>query len=334
MRCVLVSALATAALADLSALKSMAFHAAWGAANDKRYGKDFGEWTAQDARHTTHLDALTEALEESPVVKHLDLMSVNAAWGAVNERAYGKSRSGAQIDWDMHRSESKKVQEHVAVDFAKELEGATFYFAWYAANKYKYGEGNKDTKESLTHFTERMAAARKLAPANWPMVDVEGLIKSNALGAAAHREADLREKKRERDGIIYSPSEHREDWLNYIEASKKLRKALGTEQDELFQQFDGMCIEGAWAATSERTSGRQSNDARSHWGKFNLHSKAGEAIYSGSAKWVDIHEMIAGAAWGAANERAFGASSKDAMDAWQRYKDRAAKVIASHGGEL
>lgn len=329
--------------ANLNPLKWMAHSAGWGAANDAKYGRDQGEWEAHSARHATHLDALTDALAEDPLVKHLDLMSENAAWGAANERAYGASRSGSQVDWDRHRSFAQKVKESVGNDeFAVKLEGAAKHAAWYAANKYTYGEGNEDTKHSLQQFKENMEAAKKLVPSGGnaqklSMKDVEGLFKSNALRASSHRSADLLHQKRKRrsEEHHYETDKTRTDWKQYYHHAAELQKQLGPEQSDLFDHFEGMCIESALGATAERTLGKHSNDAQTHWQKYTFHYEEAKGLYKGPAQWVDIRQMVSEAAWGAANERAYGASSSESKNAWKSFNSAADRVDAAYGqGEL
>jgi len=314
----------------------MAHSAAWGAANDAKYGKDMGEWEAHAARATIHQDALTEALNEAPVVKHIDLMSSNAAWGAANERAYGKSRSGSQVDWDRYRSMAQKVKDEVNNnEFASALETAAKHAAWYATNKYQYGEGHEDTLHSMKLFKDAIATAKRVAPEKWPMKDVEGLFKADALAAASHRAADLLVQKRKRkDEHHFEMPEKREDWKNYYKYAAELQKSLGPEQHDLFDHFEGMVVEAALGATNERTKGKHSNDAQVHWQKYKFHADEAEPLYKGPAKYPDIKTMITEAAWGAANERAYGASSFDAKDACRKYNEAANKVTDAHGGEL
>merc|ERR1719181_1463047 len=157
-----------------------------------------GEWDAHSARHASHLDALNEALEESPAVKQLALMSEKAAWGATNERVYGKERSGSQVDWDMARSAAQKLEGLVGKEFAEQLYSAAKSAAWYGANRYQYGEGNKDTVADLQGLHQHITRAKSLAPEKWPMQDVESIFKYDALRAASHRHvqlADLKKKK-------------------------------------------------------------------------------------------------------------------------------------------
>jgi hypothetical protein len=318
----------------------MAFNAAWGASNDKKYGKTMGEWDGHKARHTTHLDALTEALEEAPVVKYVDLLVQSASWGAANERAFGRHRSGAQVDWDMFHEHGRKIKSLVNNDeFVDHLISAAKSAAWYAANKYSYGEGNQDTKNDLSTFKDAIAGAKKTAPANWPMHEVQEVFRYAALGAAAHRIAQVEDKKKNRGKdhqfhLQYEDTPNREDWSNYHKAAVDLKKELGPEQKELFEQFEGMAVESAWGAACERTHGKHSNDAKVHWRKFQAHNAEAKGLYKGQAAWDDIHQMITSAAWGAANERAYGESNEDARGNWREFERAAGKVIATHGGEL
>lgn len=330
--------------ANLVPLKWMSFNAAWGAANDKKYGRDQGEWDAHSARYASHFDAFKEALgEDSPLPKHLDLLATNTAWGAANERAYGKSRSGSQVDFDQANINAAKVLEFAGSnELGEEIEKACRAAAWYAANKYSYGEGNGDTLSSLSAFDKHIKSIKQLAPSNWPVNDLEGALKYRALSVAAHRWADLKEAKKkkhaDRDfhfGYGMEDSSKRDDWIKYHDHAADLKKELGPDQAELFRQFEGMVIEAAWGAACERTSGKHSNDAQVHWKKYFLHAGEAESLYKGAAKWSDVKDMIFNAAWGAANERAYGQKSKEAINAWASFQDAALKVTThNNGGEL
>jgi hypothetical protein len=184
-----------------------------------------------------------------------------------------------------------------------------------------------------------MKNVKELAPQKWPMHDIENLFKYNALKAASHRSADLanQKKAKKRDHELsfnYDEQPKREDWINFHKFSAELDKALGPEAKELFHHFEGMTIEAAWGAANERAHGRHANDAQVHWMKYSYHSKEAEALYKGASKWSDIHQMITEAAWGAANERTFGASSNEAKNSWKHFEEAASRVIAGHGGEL
>jgi len=339
MRCTILASVACVAGAHLAPLKQMAFHAAWGASNDKKHGKTMGEWDGHKARHATHLDALNEALEEQPVVKYLDLLINSAAWGAANERAFGRHRSGAQVDWDMFQEHGRKIKSLVKNDdFADKLIEAAKNAAWYAANRYHHGEGNDDTRSNLKHFKDAIADATKLAPSNWPMKEVQEVFRYAALAAASHRVADVEKRKKQNKDhqfhLQYEDQADREDWKHYHDSAVALRKELGAEQVELFEQFEGMAVEAAWGAACERTHGKHSNDAKVHWRKFQSHATEVRSLYKGQAKFDDIHEMITSAAWGAANERAYGQSNDDARENWRNWESAAARVTGSHGGEL
>lgn len=333
LRAALIASLGCLTGAHLAPLKSMAFHAAWGASNDKKFGKTMGEWDAHKARKTIHLDALNEALEEAPVVKYLDLFISAAAWGAANERAYGRDRTGAQVDWDMFHEHGRKIKSLVNNDqFVDDLASAAKSMAWYAANKYYYGEGNEDTKQDLESFKKAIDAATKRAPANWPMKEVQGLFWYAALAASSHRVADV--DRRDEQFLEYGGTLEREDWKQYQRFATELRKELGAEQTDLFEQLEGMIIESAWGAACERTQGKHSNDATVHWRKYRTHSVAARGWYNGEANWSDIETMITSASWGAANERAYGQSNEDAKGNWRDFENAASRLFGSHGGEL
>merc|ERR1739845_33376 len=111
------------------------------------------------------------------------------------------------------------------------LANAAFNVAWYAANK-ESGEGGIETH--LDDFKKSMATAKTLAPADWPLHDVETMFKYGALAAASHRSADMRlrkqKKKDEFHHAMYVEPESRDDWHIYHENAKKLKGELGTDQ--------------------------------------------------------------------------------------------------------
>jgi len=319
---------------DLTNLKAMAQTAAWGAANDQAHGRTMGEWDGHDARHTSHLDALNEALEDSPAVKQLDILCDKAAWGATNERAYGKARSGSQVDWETAAAAARKLESLVGREFAEALHSAAKAAAWYAANRYEYGEGHKDTQHDLKAFHVHIADAKSLAPEKWPMQDVQDLLKYGALSAASHRKVQLAavkaQKKADFHHADYAPEAARHDWKNFHTHALDFKKELGPDQDSLFVHFEGMCLEAAWGATSERTQGRHSADAKTHWKKEDFHATEAQLRYKGSKDFGDIRQMIRMAAWGAANERAYGQGAEEAKKAWADFNSYAAKVLSKH----
>lgn len=337
MRCAFIASLACTAGAHLQPLKSMAFHAAWGASNDKKYGKTMGEWDGHRARQTTHLDAISEALEEAPVVKYLDLLVSSAAWGAANERAFGRHRSGAQVDWDMFHEHGRKIRSLVTkqsmqnAGFVDSLIAAAKSVAWYAANKYYHGEGSEDTKRDLKSFKDAISTATASAPEKWPMKEVQEMFRYAALAVASHRIAD---SGRRDEFLEYADSPDREDWKQYHKYAGELRKELGSDQHELFEQFEGMAIESAWGAACERTQGKHANDAKVHWRKYQAHASEAHALYTGQAKWEDILTMITSASWGAANERAYGQGNEDARGNWRDFESASSRVTGSDVGEL
>jgi len=332
----LLAALLTYAIRgeDLLPLRWMAQTAAWGAANDQTHGRTFGEWDAHSARHATHLDALNEALEESPAVKHLELMSEKAAWGATNERAYGKDRSGSQVDWDMAKSAAEKLESLVGKDFAEKLHLAAKSAAWYAANRYQYGEGHKDTQNDLKALHQHITDAKSLAPSKWPMEDVEAIFKYDALKAASHRHVQLAELKKKKKADFhhddYAPEPNREDWQAFHKHAVEFKKELGKDQHSLFVHFEGMCLEASWGAVSERAQGKHSADAKTHWKKEEFHSQEAQRLYKGSKDFQDIRQMIRMASWGAANERTYGADSAETKRSWVDFNSYVAKVLSKH----
>merc|ERR1719498_408049 len=166
------------------------------------------------------------------------------------------------------------------------------------------------------------------------MADVEGLFKTRALSAAAHRAADMTQQKRKRkEKHHYVDTEHRNDWHTFYEHLHELQKSLGPEQRELCSNFEGMVIEASFGAVMERTKGKHDYDARTHWWKYNAYVRETEAIYKGKASFDDIKQMITEAAWGAANERAFGASSTDAKNSWAHHEAAAKRVLEAGNGK-
>jgi len=319
---------------DLTQLRWMAQTAAWGAANDQNHGRTFGEWDGHSARHASHLDALNEALEESPAVKQLTLMSEKAAWGATNERAYGKARSGSQVDWDMAKSAAEKLEGLIGKEFAQELYSAAKAAAWYGANKYQYGEGHKDTQNDLQALEQHITRAKSLAPEKWPLQDVLAIFKYDALRAASHRQTALAENKKKKKADFhhadYAPEPDREDWKSFHNHALDFKKELGPDQHSLFTHFEGMCLEASWGAVSERAQGKHSSDAKTHWKKEDFHATEAQGLYKGSKDFGDIRQMIRMAAWGAANERAYGEGAAETKSSWASFKDYVAKILNKH----
>jgi len=66
---------------------------------------------------------------------------------------------------------------------------------------------------------------------------------------------------------------------------------------------------------------------RPHWKKEDLHSREAEALYKGRMKFDDIRQMIRMAAWGAANERAYGADATETKESWKSFKSYVAQVL-------
>lgn len=337
MRCLLLALLASVVRGeDLTQLKWMAHYSAWGAANDEAHGKSFGEWDAHSARHASHLDALSEALgdEGAAAVKHLDVMAEKVAWGAANERAYGKERSGSQVDWQQGKEAAQKLEGLVGKDFAELLHEAAQSAAWYAANRYQYGEKHQDAQTDLAALHERIRRAKSIAPAKWPMDEVEAVFKYMALKAASHRHVDLEEQKKRKKADFhhadYAPSSDREDWAHFHHYAMDFKKELGKDQHSLFIHLEGMCLEASWGAVAERAKGKHSPVALSHWMKEEFHSNEAEKLYKGSKSFGDVRMMIRMAAWGAANERAFGANAEETKKSWADFNSYASKVTAKH----
>lgn len=334
----LLAAFACIAGAHLLPLRDMARSAGWGVANYNQHGGQEGIYQAHKTRLQEDLDSLNAALDDSPVVKHMDNMAKNAAWGAANERAYGKTRAGVQVDWDAHRESAQKVREIVGNDaLASALESAAKHAAWHAANTIWSGHGHEHTERDWNQFREDMDTVRRLAPEKWPVKDVEGLFTHNALLASSQRESDLKKRQKDRHEHLlfnYGDELKQDDWTSYHRHAEDLEKELGKDQDELAVHFEGMAIEAAWGAGNERRHGKHSNNAKVHWKKYNFHADKAQALYKGKAKWGDIHRMVTEGAWGPANSRAFGANSDQAKKAWKAFEEAASAVTSSHGGEL
>jgi hypothetical protein len=274
---------------------------------------------------------VSEALEEAPVVKHLFELIQSAAWGAANERVFGKHRSGAQVDWDKYREHHRKIADLVNNgEFADALADAAKQAAWYAANKYSYGEGHEEARRDLRHFRDSMYEAKKLAPTDWPMKEVQDMFLYTALAASSHRFA-----QQNKDHLLqYADTTDRGDWKDYHVSAIELRKELGDDQRELFEELEGMTVEAAWGAACERMHGKHAEDALVHWRKYQNHASAAQDLYRGAAKWEDIQTMITSAAWGAANERAYGQSNVDARENWRSFESAASRVSGPSEVEL
>lgn len=121
----------------------------------------------------------------------------------------------------------------------------------------------------------------------------------------------------------------RHDWANFEAKAKALKKYLGTEHAELGDHLRNMAFFSAWAAVNERWYGKREQSTKSNWGYFHYHSEKAEALYKGPCIFLDIMQMMQSAAWGAANERAYGAKNKDAIKDWARFEEYAAKVVAA-----
>merc|ERR1712048_189042 len=144
-----------------------------------------------------------------------------------------------------------------------------------------------------------------------------------------------KQRKAEVDNLYSEDAiQTRADWKSYHKYVDDLSKELGPDQKEPLIHFEGMCIESAWGAANERTHGKRSEDAQVHWIKYRLHSGEAEKLYQGTANWTDIQQMITAAAWGAANECAFGASSAEARRDWSDHEAAALRVNSSHDDEL
>lgn len=313
-------------------LKWMAHGASWGAANERKYGKDMGSWDHLWAKATAHLDAVKEAVDDDSITNLINTMSINAAWGAANERAWGK-KSSAQVDWNAHHHDVGKLEGKMNNDkLATALQRVTFEAAWWAANALSYGETNQDAKDNRDAFETHMQEVKDFAPKGWPIEELRGLLKNNAWAAASHRHANLKETK----FMTGQQKEHGTDWLSFEKHAQGLKKFLGPDQFELYTHLENMVTSASWGAVNERWYGRTSNSAKINWEKFNFHEKEGRKVYTGPCDWDALKEMLTGAAWGAANERAYGAESQDAKSGWNRWEKNAAKLIASgeSNGEL
>jgi hypothetical protein len=295
-----------------------------------------GEWDAHSARHASHLDALADALgeENSVAVKALDKMSEKVSWGAANERAYGKARSGSQIDWQDAVTAAQTLEKVVGKAFAEQLHSAAKSAAWYAANRYQYGESNQDAQNDLKALHAHITSAKSLAPEKWLMEEVEAIFKYNALKAASLRHVGLAESKARKKADFhhadYAPEPNREDWKSFHKHTLALKKELGSDQQSLFIHFEGMCLEASWGATTERASGKHSADAKTHWKKEDFHATEAQRLYKGNKNFEDIRQMVRMAAWGAANERTYGASAEETKSSWAAFNSAVSKVLAKH----
>mmetsp|Transcript_42649 Transcript_42649/g.96012 ORF Transcript_42649/g.96012 Transcript_42649/m.96012 type:complete len:330 (-) Transcript_42649:1437-2426(-) len=311
-------------------LQHMIQAACWGAANDRKHGKDEGEAHVNWARMTDHEDNLKEAIADDNVVRHLSRMASNAAWGAANERAFGK-KSDAQVDWEMTRFHADKLKTLLNNDdLADNLKWAAFNYAWAASNMQAYGSEHAESKQSKQQADDHIASATRIAPKSWPMGDVQQLFWNAAWGATNSRVHKLARFTDFQYSLFHKQSEDREDWPRYHEYSKKVKTQLGKKNAEAYNHLDGMLVNAAWGAANERWYGKHSNSAIIHWKKFDYHFETGREVYRGPVEWSDIREMISGACWGAANERAYGASSDEAKAAWKRFQTHASRV-GSHG---
>lgn len=312
-----------------TSLKGMTFSAAWGAANERKYGKDMGSWDHLHFKATTNFDAVREGIDDDSVSNLINSISNNAAWGAANERAWGK-RSDSQVDWDVFKHDGGKLEGRLRNDdLANALSKAAFHAAWWAANSETRGMKNydEDAKRDHEDFERWMRKAGELAPRAWPMDEIRELLKNNAFAASSHRAVSMADKARSFMTGDGSNKENRKDWVEFEKNAQALKKFLGVEQKDLYEQLENMVLFAAWGAVNQRWDGKRNNNAKVNWEKFNFHADAGQALYKGPADWNDVKEMITGASWGAANERAYGQQSEDARSAWRRFEQHAAKVM-------
>jgi len=128
----------------------------------------------------------------------------------------------------------------------------------------------------------------------------------------------------------YAPEPNRHDWKSFHDHAMGFKKELGPDQHSLFVHLEGMCLEASWGAVSERAQGKHSADAKTHWKKEDFHSQEAQRLYKGSKNFEDIHQMVRMAAWGAANERAYGAAAAETKRTWEDFNTYAAKVVAKH----
>lgn len=340
-------------------LKGMAFWAAWGAANDRSYGKGFASWEHQWAKALSALEDIRDVIEDENVVNQLHRMSLSAAWGAANERAYGKL-SDSQVDWTMNKQHVAKLKEIMPNilqndkklcvrndndnPFIEALETGSLNAAWWAANSQNYSSAKGDAATNEKKFEDAMSTVQRLAPKKWKNQSIKGgttntttvqaiqeLFNATSWSAASHRAADL-SRKRFMEGEDQQP---RGDWQRYEEHSERLKKYLGSDMRTLYEHLDAMAITAAWGATDERAYGRRAYDAQSNWGRFKWHKDRSAPnqnwfdMFKAPMPWDDIAEMMRAAAWGAANERAYGKESQEASSAWSHFEDHAAKVLAA-----
>jgi len=307
-----------------SQLKSMAFNAAWGAANERKHGTDLGSWEHAHAKGQKHLDAFKEAIDDDSIANLVSSIAQSAAWGAANERAFGKA-SSSQVDWQMLEHDSGKLEVKVGAALGIAVKQAAVNCAWWAANSEK--RYDVEAHANRDDFNADIAKIKELAPKTWPVDELSAMMSSFAHGAVAHRVVNKGETNFR--GNRGKSKEVRQDWMKFQDASDSLKQHLGKDQETLFNHLQGMVMKGAWGAANERAYGRRDHSAKADWEKFNYHSKEAQEVYKGPHDWNDIAEMIAGAAWGAANERAFGESSEEARSAWRRFEKHAASLLAA-----
>lgn len=329
MRCLTFVFLVGSAAADYSEfthnVKWMAHHAAWGAANERKYGKENADREQKWLEATAHLDAVKEALDDDTVGNLLNGMSRNAAWGAANERAWGK-RSSCQVDWDNYKHDAAKLEGKLNNDaFASALSRMAFHASWWAANSEKF-HASPDAQTDMESMNSAMKEAKEIAPKNWPMDEIMALFKSNALAAATERTVNRIEGSFMNSG---DGKEDRRDWVNFEANVKALKTYLGTEEAELGDHLRNMAFNAAWGAVNERWYGKREQSTKAAWGYFTYHTEKAQALYKGPCTFSDIMHMMTSAAWGAANERAYGAKNQDAVRDWARFEELSAKVAAA-----
>jgi len=170
------------------------------------------------------------------------------------------------------------------------------------------GSDHSEGRQSKQQADEHMASATRVAPKSWPMEDVQQLFWNAAWGATNSRVHKLARMTDFQYSLFHKKSEDRQDWPRYHEYSKKVKAQLGQKNAEAYEHIDGMLVNAAWGAANERWYGKHSNSAVMHWKKFDYHFETGRDVYKGPVEWSDIREMISGACWGAANERACAAA--------------------------
>jgi len=139
-------------------VREMARHAAWGAANERCYGSSDPQATSEWARWEHECGRAAAALCGSASLtpppgsafKDLKEMVCGGAWGAANERAFGKNHAEAAGAWERFRMHGEKVSlgSGCVVGVLSDLQWMVFNLCWEVANERWYGKESKDCQEA------------------------------------------------------------------------------------------------------------------------------------------------------------------------------------------